>query len=135
MASSRPPRRQGPAIVKLDRDAPLAVSPRATPYACLANRLYLPMDAILSPPVSDAEFAALVGEEMEAYVWHPAIGLRGFETGEGCPVSRLLEFPAPVLSDWGRAAPGLIVNQRLWSVDPEALPSCAAIMAEARGDI
>jgi hypothetical protein len=123
------------ALVKVDRNLTLAVSPRALPYACIAGRFYLPIDAIVSPPVGDAELASLMGPEREAYVWHPAIGLCGFDAGEGCPVSRLIELPAPRESDWGHALPGLSINQRLWSVEPEALPSVEVVMQELRDDI
>src|SRR5262249_42103169 len=123
------------ALVKLDPDLALAVSPRALPYACIAARFFLPMDALLSPPVADAELASLMGPGREAYVWHPATGLCGFDACEGCPVSRLIQLAARCGSDWGDALPGHSINQRGWSVAPEALPSGEVVMQELGDDI
>src|SRR5262245_31592920 len=129
--STTDPRPLG-ALMKLDNNAALAVLPRAIPYACIAGRFYLPIDAVLSPPVTDAELVSLMEPEREAYVWNPAIGLCGFDAGEGYPVSRLIELAEPRESDWGHALPGLSINQRLWSVEAEALPSVEVVMQDLR---
>src|SRR6516164_3910835 len=73
-----------------------AAAGRAIPYGCLAGRVYLPVNARLSPPVADADLSELVGARFEAYVWHPAAGLIGFERGEACRLAQFLEPPARV---------------------------------------
>ena len=112
-----------------------AVSPRSTPYGRVAERLYLPVDALFWPPVTDTELAELLGSSLEGAVWHPVVGLVGFEAGDGLPVSALLAWPAPWDTDWGHARPGIAVNSRLKSVEPDRELTIETIMDEGRGDI
>lgn len=112
-----------------------AFSPRAIPYGCVAGHCYLPVDALLTPPVEDTELAALVGAGQEATFWHPVSGLVGFEAGDGVPVSALLAWPPPRETDWSRARPGIAVNSRLQSVEPDHTLTIESIMNEGRGDI
>jgi hypothetical protein len=112
-----------------------AVSGRAVPFGRISGRLYLPVVAVLTPPVSDAELTSLLGTSFEAYVWHPLAGLVGFEPGEGRHFAELLQSPSRVASDWGQAHPGIPLNQRLRSVVPTEVPSVMAIIDAGRGDI
>src|SRR5262249_50355661 len=112
-----------------------APSTNVVRYGCLSGRVYLPVEATLSPPVSDSELAALLGTTFEAYVWHPVAGLVGFEPGEGRRVAQLLAPPVGIASDWGCAQPGISVNHRLRSIAPTEVPGVAQILAEGRGDI
>lgn len=112
-----------------------AVTKRAVPYRRLAGRLYLPTAAVLSPPVTESELAALLAPGIEAYVWHPTAGLVGFEPGEGRRFAQLLSVPPRVDCDWGRADPGVPINQQLRSVLPTEFPAIEEILEEGRGDI
>ena len=108
---------------------------RAVPYGRIAGNLYLPVVAILTPAVSEAELSSLLGNSFEAYIWHPQAGLIGFEPGEGRRFAQLLHSPPRVESDWGHAHPGLPLNQRLRSVVPTEILDVMAIIESGRGDI
>ncbi|MBI3863397.1 MAG: tetratricopeptide repeat protein [Planctomycetia bacterium] len=113
-----------------------ASEPQAIPYGCLAGRLFLPVDAVLSPPVTDDEISALLGTSFEAVVWHPVCGLVGFETHDTLRISALLSLPpSPRESDWNGARPGIAANSRLRSVEPIRVLTIEAILEEGRGDI
>jgi tetratricopeptide (TPR) repeat protein len=108
---------------------------RAVPFGHIAGKLYLPVVAVLSPPVSEPELSTLLGNNFEACVWHPQAGLIGFEPGEGRSFAQLLHSPPRVESDWGHAHPGLPLNQRLRSVVPTEILDVMAIIESGRGDI
>jgi hypothetical protein len=72
---------------------------------------------------------------LEAAVWHPACGLAGIEPGDGLPVAALLAWPPAREADWGRTRPGIVVNERLRSVEPEGALTTETIMDEGRDDI
>ena len=55
-----------------------AVAGRCVPYGRVAGRLFLPVEARFDPDVAEAELEALLAEGY-TYVWHPAVGLVGFE--------------------------------------------------------
>ncbi len=112
-----------------------AVSSRVIRFGRVAGRIYLPVEAVLSPPVGDSELAALLGTAFDAFIWHPVAGLVGFEPGEGRSFAQLLAPPPRTESEWGNAHPGLPLNQRLRSVSPTEVPSAVQILAEGRGDI
>lgn len=128
-------RRPRGALVIVDGGATPAVTPRVVPYGQLAGKLYLPVDAGVWPPVTDEELKSLFGPDMESYVWHPASGLTGFESGAGLRAEQLLRFPLPSPTDWSVARPGTAFNTRLWSVEPEAIPRIDEILEAGRGDI
>ena len=113
----------------------IAAPGSAHPYGQLAKRLYLPVEARLDPPVSEDELAALLPTGVAVCVWHPVAGLIGFEADEGCPFSRFLEFAPPEEADWNVAQPGIAINERLRSVQPESVPSAIEVLQRARDDI
>lgn len=122
-------------LVTVRGDVQPQVVPGAAPYGRVAGRLYLPVDAEIVPPVGDQELAALWPDSLVALVFHPAGGLSGFEAKDALPVSQLLDPPPRINGDWNRARPGTALNHRLWSVDPEIVPSVMLILEEGRGDI
>lgn len=108
---------------------------KAVPFGRIAGKLYLPVVANLTPVVNEAELSALLATDFEAYVWHPAVGLVGFEPGEGRRFAALLQSPPHIESDWGRAHPGIPLNQRLHSVAPTEIPSIISVIEAGRDDI
>lgn len=128
-------RRPAGVLITAPDGATPTTSPRAQPYGRLAGRLYLPADARLDPPASDAELR-------EKLVWpvqllHPAAGLVGFADEDALRASDLLAAPEVRDVPWDRAAAGVAPPPRLTSVEPEEVPSIAAIFGgdEGRGDI
>src|SRR5262249_18147854 len=116
-------------------DARPATVERGLPYGRISGRIYLPVNAHLSPPAVESELAALSGARFEAYVWHPAAGLIGFERGEGRRLAQFLEPPARRAGDWGRAQSGVTINSRLRAVLPADPPDVQMFLDEGRGDI
>jgi hypothetical protein len=106
---------------------------RAQPYGRLAGRLFLPADAVLHPPVSEAELReALL---LDVLVLHPAAGLVGFKKEEALAVHELLAAPPRREADWGRAVAAEGSRWRLVSVEPEDVPRIEQIIEQGRGDI
>lgn len=108
---------------------------RAVPFGRVAQRLYLPVEARLDPPVSDDDLAALLPVDLEVCLWHPIAGLVGFEARDGVTFDRFLEFSPPDEADWGMAEPGVPINERLRSVEPQSVPSAISVLMQGRDDI
>ena len=107
---------------------------RARPYGRLADRLYLPADAIHFPPVADDELRAKL--LWAVCVLHPSAGLVGFAESDALRVHDLLAAPARRPADWDRAVPGPPPPRRLISVEPDLQPIKIHVMLdEGRGDI
>lgn len=89
---------------------------RGVPYAVRAGRMFLPADAGLHPPVTDAEIEALC-RGYARLVFHPGLGLTGFDAGEAVRLWDLLATPPRRPTDWNAAHPGVPAgNGRLRSV-------------------
>ncbi|MCA9075770.1 MAG: tetratricopeptide repeat protein [Planctomycetaceae bacterium] len=108
---------------------------RSQPYGLVGEKLYVPVEAAFSPPVADKEWADLLSGDMAAYVWHPVVGLIGFEADDVRRVSDLIEPPTISDDDWSRAEPGVTVNTRLWSVSGPELPSADEVLGTGKGTI
>lgn len=70
----------------------------------VAGRVYVPADAQLDPPLTDAELRELC-PATSSFV-HPACGLSGFEPGDLIGVADLLEPPPERLENWNGARAG-----------------------------
>ncbi|MGI8981284.1 MAG: hypothetical protein ACR2FY_18820 [Pirellulaceae bacterium] len=113
------------------------VSPRLTaalPYGCAGSRLYLPVEAWLEPPLSDAELRELLAEDA-IYVWHPVQGLARFAWEQAAPVSELLAVPPLGARIWDAAEPGIAENMRLLSIAPASPISLEDVLEAGRDDI
>lgn len=89
---------------KLDRG-------RALPYGRAADGFYLPADALLFPPVSEEELHAAKRHPVQ--IWHPTLGLCGFEAHEGRRAWDLL-LPPPLIDEaWHLARAVEPTNRRL----------------------
>lgn len=74
------------------------------PYTCLADKLFIPLNAGLQPAVDVLELKTLLLWELQ--VFHPVIGLVGFEAKDQLDLGGLLRFSGSVVSDWSFAHPG-----------------------------
>ena len=85
-------------LVTVDGKASPRVSSRCQPYGCLAERLFLPVEARLEPGVEDFELRNLFTSGTTC-VWHPVAGLIRFDEDEVLSVADLLERPASTEAD------------------------------------
>ncbi|HZZ71738.1 MAG TPA: hypothetical protein VFE24_05765 [Pirellulales bacterium] len=109
-------------------------APFAQPYGCIAGRLFLPIEGILSPPATAAEIADLLADD-SLYVWHPSAGLTQFSAHDCRSAADFLCPPAESRADWNRAAQGTAFNTRLLSLTVESVPTVEEMMNDVRGDI
>jgi tetratricopeptide (TPR) repeat protein len=108
-------------------------SPLVQPYGRLVERLYLPADARLHPPMSDAELVDALLYPLQ--VFHPAIGLVGYRDEDLMLATDLIAPPQLVEHDWDRADPGLPPAPPLRVVLPSVTPNVATIVEDFRDDI
>jgi len=74
------------------------------PYTTLGGKLYLPVNAELSPAISEQELQSLLIWDYQ--VFHPTIGFIGFEKSDRINLADLLEYTAPRNVYWGYAQTG-----------------------------
>jgi tetratricopeptide (TPR) repeat protein len=102
------------------------------PYGVVADRLYVPLHASLQPAASPAELAASL--LWECQVFHPSIGLVGFDKADRVSLTDLLDCGPPAAADWTRALPGLPPAARLHSIRLLP-PTTAEVLDSLRADI
>ena len=100
-------------------DAPLV------PYRTIASvgnetALYLPADAIVSPPVCDEEWPRLL-DGHAVWVWHPTHGLLGYDRTDLLTPHDLIRPPRVNDRGWADARFGEMLPQRLVEVLPPPL--------------
>ena len=108
-------------------------SPRAMPYGLLAGKLYIPADARLDRPVSDGELRQVCPWTIA--LLHPGAGLIGLDEADALRASDLLAPPQRRSGRWDAAHPGIRLNQRLASVEPDAPPTLERILEQSQDDI
>jgi hypothetical protein len=113
-ASDRAARR---ALLIPPAGASLGTSVSCRPYGCIAGRLYLPVEARIEPEVAPEEWPALLPAE-GCCLWHPSVGLIGFEPHEAQRVSDFLRAPQAQEPTWDHAVPGIALNARLRGIIP-----------------
>lgn len=104
-------------------------------YRVEADRVYWPLEGNVHPPLAAGELSKLLPSPDAIYVWHPTLGLTGYETNQRPRISDLLLPPAERLSEWNRAEPGDALAKRLISIEPEQTLTLADIMQQSRDDI
>lgn len=108
---------------------------RGHPYGLIGGRLFVPVEAAISPCVSDDEWPSLLRQEYAAWVWHPQSGLVAFEEADRLRVCDLIQPPDEIENDWGRARPGEVWSSRIESIDVERPRSVEDVLAEGRDGI
>jgi tetratricopeptide (TPR) repeat protein len=104
---------------------------RAIPYGVVAGKLYLPVDAELWPPIEASELKLL----HELQVFHPGIGLIGFDAADGLKLADLLRPPPSRVENWNFARPGTGFNTRLRAVTISVPVSPPDIFGDASKEI
>lgn len=121
-------------LVTVEGERSIAPTERCHRYGRLAGPLYLPSEARLEPTVHESELGRLLVEG-RTYVWHPTVGLVGFDSEDVLTLRDLLSPPSPMGGQWGMADPGVGFPRRLVSL--EAIPpiSVQAIFEQGQDDI
>ncbi len=122
-------------MVTLSGDGLPETSRRCHQYAQIADRLFLPVDAQLDPPVDDSEIADLLDGVNDLYVFHPVLGLVRFGEQDTLNIVDLLQMPTENPTDWNWAQAGIAHGRRLVSVEPEQSLSADEVLSSGREDI
>ena len=104
---------------------------RALPYALEGGRIYVPQEAALRYPLTEAEFASHFLHDY--VVLHPTIGVIAFDQAEALTLPELLDPPSPSLSLWNRAHPGLPAEPDKLTISVVEPPP--ELILQDRGDI
>jgi tetratricopeptide (TPR) repeat protein len=97
------------------------------------GRLFLPLDAILHPPVTDPELRKLAVLPVSFY--HPIFGLSGFEEESTLRVSDLIQLPEDCRQNWNFARPPSPAMPELTAVVLLEPPSIEDIFGGAEEEI
>lgn len=106
---------------------------RAQPYGAAAPGLFAPVDAVLHPPLAPEELRAIARHPVA--VWHPALGLTGFDEGAERRAWDLLAPPTLLEEPWHRARAGAPPAPRLRAVRLIAELSLEDLFGEENSDI
>jgi tetratricopeptide (TPR) repeat protein len=107
--------------------------PAGLPCRSVAGRLYVPADAVLFPPVTDAEVRSLC--PLPISFCHPVFGLSGFEEEAALRVGDLTALPEERADNWNFAHPGAPALPELIGVMLAMPPSIEDIFGGAEEDI
>ena len=99
----------------------------------IAERLFVPVDAILYPPVTDAEVRQLCSLPFSFF--HPAHGLSGFEEESTLRVSHLIQPPTASDGEWNHARPGAPTLPELHTVMLSQPPTLDDVFGAAAEEI
>lgn len=75
------------------------------PYYCIAQKIFIPTDTKLYPEVTSEELNTILLWELQ--VFHPAIGLTGFEKKDQVHLAELFDYGQGLQTDWSFVHPGL----------------------------
>jgi tetratricopeptide (TPR) repeat protein len=107
---------------------------RGLPLGVIDGRLFLPVDAELWPPVTQAEVRSLCRAAVTLF--HPGMGAVEFETADRRLVWDLLERPAlRAAADWNGAVAGAVLSARLAGVTLLTMPQGGDVFGDAGDDI
>jgi tetratricopeptide (TPR) repeat protein len=85
------------------------------PYQLLGNKLFIPVNATLTPALTPHELSGLLIWDWQ--VFHPSLGFNGFEEKDTIRISDLLALTAPTPSDWEYARMGTAPRIKLQRID------------------
>lgn len=125
-------------LVTVDRTDVAGIAPDgmiALPFGCIGNRVYLPVEAKIVPPLTDAELIGLLPPDNSDLIWHPAAGFVRCEQSERLAVLDLVQRPQSVASTWDRAVPGIAIRHRLLLIEPTEIPTTDEILRQGGGEI
>jgi hypothetical protein len=84
------------------------------PYGLIADRLFVPVNALLTPVTGADELQNLLLWERQLF--HPTIGLVGFSPSDKLDLSQLLECGQPAGKKWNLAKPGIPAKNKLQQI-------------------
>ncbi len=102
------------------------------PYTCIGKRLYIPCNAALIPAITTKDLDKLLLWDLQ--VFHPVIGLIGFEEKNQIQFTDLFIYPQAKKMDWGFAHPGLADRPALHQIIVKPV-SAETIIEEIKADI
>ncbi len=108
------------------------LSIRTTPYQCIANRLYIPVDAAITPQVLPDEWEDLLLYDRNFY--HPRIGLVGFNLKDRVNFKERIALPELSSINWDAARPGPNPRPPLTSIGLSA-PPISSLMASLKSEM
>jgi MoxR-vWA-beta-propeller ternary system domain bpX3 len=110
-----------------------SIPPAAIPLRLLAGRLFIPSDAALDPPVTDAEIRELCPRPIAFF--HPVLGLSSFENRSALRVWDLLEMPRERTAQWNFARHGQPALPPLTAITLARPPSIDDLFGDAPQEI
>lgn len=109
-------------LIPLAMDTLNRIDQRFPRYACISQRLFIPADSEISPPISEIEWQEMLPADDSFFVWHPRIGLVRIESDQRLQLSDFCLPPQRVEVNWGLAQSGSALNRRLLSLQAESRP-------------
>lgn len=109
------------------------VEVRGLAYGCVAPGFFIPVEAELTPPLGDDELRASM--RFPVLVFHPALGLIGFDQEEGARVTDWLAAPLAVAENWTEACVGVPPRPALHSVRLQAEVALDELFGEESKEI
>jgi tetratricopeptide (TPR) repeat protein len=120
-------------LVVPGRIDPAAEHPAGMACRMIGERLLVPADAALHPPLADSELRGLCVLPISFY--HPALGLSGFEAESALRVSDLIQPPGEKTLHWNSARPGAAGLPDLTAVVLREPPTLEDIFGGAEEEI
>jgi tetratricopeptide (TPR) repeat protein len=103
------------------------------PYSKIGGKLFIPVDAALEPVVTADELTKLLLWEVQ--VFHPYIGMVGFDAGDKLSLANLILLPQPQLQLWNFAHPGLNSPAGLQMIGLEPLKAEADVVEDLNDNV
>ncbi|MEM7385904.1 MAG: hypothetical protein AAF514_13260 [Verrucomicrobiota bacterium] len=110
--------------------APPPPAGQSLPYHQTHPGLYLPIDALLAPPIQASEIETLFPYELT--VFHPSIGPIGFDVTDQLDLSSCYAAPPLVTSSFNQARSGIEATERLQSVGAISPPALKLLARDAQ---
>jgi len=120
-------------LVIPSQDRELPHSPAGFACRLIAGRLFVPVDAVLQPPVKDEEIRTLCRQPVSFF--HPVFGLSSFEEVDCLRVSDLILPPDDSGRSWNHACPGSPALPELTAVVLAQPPSMDDVFGDAGDDV
>ena len=115
------------------KDREPSVQPRGLPCGMIADRLFMPVDAALSPPLTDIEVKELC--HFPVVFFHPTFGLSAFENQTGLRICDLLEVPPTRAENWNLATAAQTQPARFRGIILAQPPTIEQVFGEESEDI
>lgn len=130
--SAKDPACAGVLVVPMRADS-AQPPPRGLACRLIADRMFVPLDGVLYPPVTDSEVKSLC--LLPVYFFHPVFGLSGFDERAALRVSDLIALPEIYPGEWNSARPGVPALPALEGIVMLDPPSIDDIFGDAKEEI